>query len=983
MIDPATTTRENTAEEVVELALSIAHSRWQVPKLLSTAVVEDGADPACVLLYLTLLSRRLPLPERRPDAGGLGSVESDRIAGRDAAPPGVGAEGDSDSRVYAGGATLQAYTNEMRKFINRMGEDEGVPAVGWPGARPGEDAESQAKADVSIGLSLDTPSHVVIREVQKGSTVVPWESVSAAVEWRHPAANGGGGGKAAGPVCAGCYSPMLRPRLLRCLHIFCLPCLEGMTERLGSQGMVVRCPACAMSTAVGGKDAPNSLESMNSDEGVLKLISLLSAHGAGGLQSAATRPSLCDNCLETCAAVWCGACDAALCTECSAQVHSFRSMQSHNPRRLQAGERAPPRLPTCRRHPGEKLLFLSISRQELICRECVLVGGHDRDRYVPVEDAGRQTRMDLADMIKQLRHVETLVDRNTQEAGMRTPTVLDTHRARTQRLDARTEELTAAVHERKTAALGEVAAERDRKTQRLLLQGVDIGRVAVALEHGAVLGQLLVSRGNDLELLRASQGLEKLMRAACALPVDAAPVEGPALFAGEASGASRALGGGRRGSLNTQSPHLPAPSLSGVAASQPESEQVRTQRVQGPEKVRLPANDMAQDEVGTSSTSKRQLFSLAEPALVTPKPSAPSSPLDSLGAVGMWGGRREGPNGTVQHMGIGRSILGADGHTFPPQTLFGQNAQRLYAIGGFDGAKNLDSMEFLDSAVGEWRLAPSLPCARRGLAAAASEGRIFVLGGWDGKKYLDSMAVFDSFTGRWAAGPSMLCARCFAAATFVGPHLYVVGGYHGATNLKSAERFDPRSNVWETLPNMAAARRGLGVASHKARLLLAIGGWDGKMNLASVECLDVQRASATWVSLAPLRVPRCSLACASAGDVIFVCGGWDGNDYLASVEALAPDEPNANWQMLTRMKTPRSYGAVCVSSSSIEGGRSSELVVMGGWDGVGTRRLASVESLSVESLLQGRARDRSAFVGEWRESPTMLSARYGGALVAV
>ena len=105
---------------------------------------------------------------------------------------------------------------------------------------------------------------------------------------------------------------------------------------------------------------------------------------------------------------------------------------------------------------------------------------------------------------------------------MRTPTVLDTHRARTQRLDARTEELTAAVHERKTAALGEVAAERDRKTQRLLLQGVDIGRVAVALEHGAVLGQLLVSRGNDLELLRASQGLEKLMRAACALPVDAA-----------------------------------------------------------------------------------------------------------------------------------------------------------------------------------------------------------------------------------------------------------------------------------------------------------------------------------------------------------------------------------------------------------------------------------------------------------------------------
>ena len=167
-----------------------------------------------------------------------------------------------------------------------------------------------------------------------------------------------------------------------------------------------------------------------------------------------------------------------------------------------------------------------------------------------------------------------------------------------------------------------------------------------------------------------------------------------------------------------------------------------------------------------------------------------------------------------------------------------------------------------------------MTCPRRGLAAAAHDGRIYVLGGWDGRKYLDSMAVFDAVAGTWAAGPAMLCPRCFAAATFVGRHLYVVGGYYGATNLRSAERFDPATNEWLTLPNMASARRGLGAAAYKSQLLVAVGGWDGKMNLSSVECLDVTNPLA-WSALAPLSVPRCSLSCASSGDVIYVsiCDG--------------------------------------------------------------------------------------------------------------
>jgi len=591
-------------------------------------------------------------------------------------------------------------------------------------------------------VDLECDVRIVREAVKHGraaaAAAATMEAASIAAEWRETAQGGNGGARIrCGPTCAGCFQTLQRPRLLKCLHIFCLTCLEGMVEATGPHSLMVRCAACEMETAVGHKGEHNSLENMNSDEGVLKIMSLLSdpaASSNGGTQTVATRVSTCDNCLQSNAALWCQACDAALCTQCSAHIHGFRSItatRQHNPIKLQPGERAPPRLPTCLVHPGEKLLFLSISKQQLICRECVLVGGHDKDRYVPVEDAGRQTRVDLADMIQQVQQVESQVDRALQEAAMRTPTVMDTYRARTLRLSSRADELKATMLERTTAALGEVAEERDRKAQRLLMQGVGIGRVAVALEHGALLGQLLMAHGNDLEVLRGSQSVERLLRAASAIAVDGSPVEGPALFSGDVTEASYDLGQGAgdvgrmpsRGGGSSQresdralahripqsqvlatahhasqiqTPHVPAPSTQSVGGWS--SSGADTARANGSS-----ANGSSANRINGSS--KRQtLLSLPEPCHTpthhTPTHSMPSSPTDSAGFVGlsMWGARKDSSNGTVQQqVGVG-GVLGLVNN----KVGWGvSNAgQSVYAIGGFDGAANLDSMEFFDSCSG-------------------------------------------------------------------------------------------------------------------------------------------------------------------------------------------------------------------------------------------------------------------------------------------
>jgi hypothetical protein len=561
-IDLQATVRDNAPEEVLDLALSLAQRRWHVPQLLSLSLVSQGADTACILLYLGLLSRSLPPPTPAPAAPGPSALAQpsskgtlghhDEVASQshrppELAPPGLDAED---------GRTLEASMRARRE----QGEAANLGAVGtqtapapteWGGERGGQGASGErSSSDVITRTMLErtqAPRTLQAAEdtASQGKTLAEasaaQEAVSIAAALREASHGGGGhGAKARGPKCAGCFQSLLRPRLLRCLHIFCLKCLEGMVaadEAAG--GLFVPCPACGMHTPVGRPGEATSLELMNSDEGVLKVISLVSNRAsASSTSSNGVALSVCDNCLQADAGVWCDACDAALCGECTSQIHGFRSItaaRQHKPTRLQPGQRAPPRLPTCQVHPGEKLLFLSISRQQLICRECVLVGGHDKDRYVAVEDAGRQTRVDLADMIAQVEDVQCHLDSALQEAAMRAPTVIDTYRARSQRLSSRADELKGAMEERKSAALLDVAQERDRKTQRLLMQGVEIGRVAVALEHCSLLGELLMKSGNDLQILRTSQSLERLLRAATALPVDSTPVEGPALFSGHPS----------------------------------------------------------------------------------------------------------------------------------------------------------------------------------------------------------------------------------------------------------------------------------------------------------------------------------------------------------------------------------------------------------------------------------------------------------------
>lgn len=116
---------------------------------------------------------------------------------------------------------------------------------------------------------------------------------------------------------------------------------------------------------------------------------------------------------------------------------------------------------------------------------------------------------------------------------------------------------------------------------------------------------------------------------------------------------------------------------------------------------------------------------------------------------------------------------------------------------------------------------------------------------------LKKFDCLDLKKGKWSRWPEMIQKRDELAVA-LGPDgkIYAIGGYGGGNGaaqaddsqkqsgpsncLRTAERFDFTTGQWEMLPEMNEARRALAAVALPDGIY-AIGGYDGKQYLSSVE----------------------------------------------------------------------------------------------------------------------------------------------------
>jgi kelch-like protein 20 len=248
----------------------------------------------------------------------------------------------------------------------------------------------------------------------------------------------------------------------------------------------------------------------------------------------------------------------------------------------------------------------------------------------------------------------------------------------------------------------------------------------------------------------------------------------------------------------------------------------------------------------------------------------------------------------------------------------------VYTVGGYDGTAWLATLDCLSPAKRAWAGAGALTSAR-GYCAAAAPGRdaLYVLGGGNGGEWFDTVERLDLASRAWrrCAPLSLRRGSLAAAAPPGGGAVFAFGGGFtdaaGATlGVATSERYDAGTDAWSPLPPLSHERFCLGGAT-LGGALYAVGGFDGKMYLSSVERYDPREGGARWTLCAPMASKRGSLAVAAAADgrTLLAAGGFRGDAFLATVEVY--EARMDAWRPAAALGAPRAYGAAAAADGAV------------------------------------------------------------------
>jgi N-acetylneuraminic acid mutarotase len=277
-------------------------------------------------------------------------------------------------------------------------------------------------------------------------------------------------------------------------------------------------------------------------------------------------------------------------------------------------------------------------------------------------------------------------------------------------------------------------------------------------------------------------------------------------------------------------------------------------------------------------------------------------------------------------------------------------AGKTYAIGGFTtgfGAE-LDAVEELDPAHGQWRLVAPMPTARGNPAAAGARGEVYVFGGFVRDKTVDVVEVFDPRTGHWRTGRPLPGARGGAGAAAVGDRVYVIGGFDADDIATAAVTvYDTHADTWQSVRPMPSKRGLLKVAQLDGRLYAIGGRDDNQVNQSAVQRYDP--VADRWHTMAPLRTARGNPGVAAAARHLFVVAGAGPDGPLRTTERY--DVHADRWQTLDPLLPVgrASLSAAYVTDGDAAHGHRDLLIAVGGFtvtDGLPTAS-ARVEALPV------------------------------------
>ncbi|XP_038053716.1 E3 ubiquitin-protein ligase TRIM71-like [Patiria miniata] len=214
--------------------------------------------------------------------------------------------------------------------------------------------------------------------------------------------------------CSICTNRFRQPKLLDCLHSFCLQCLQELRQSQDPSGTKLTCPLCRRETMLKGSgvaDLPNNFSFSALVEEVTMQEKLLEGQGSD------IKCQACDE--ENQAISRCMDCDHFLCQECQKAHGRMTLMKSHKIYKLaqlQSGEivyksKLREEIPKCGKHPDQNLNVYCDTCEQVICLMCTILDhGNPKHSLIGLSEAFGKCKKKVEELVSKVSKSKTALN---------------------------------------------------------------------------------------------------------------------------------------------------------------------------------------------------------------------------------------------------------------------------------------------------------------------------------------------------------------------------------------------------------------------------------------------------------------------------------------------------------------------------------------------------------------------------------------------
>ena len=276
-------------------------------------------------------------------------------------------------------------------------------------------------------------------------------------------------------TCVICQDLLNAPKILPCLHSFCMGCIKAWSGRLANLDPSKRhleCPLCRAKVLL---STSRAVEELPSHFSAIRLVEIVRLQEQASSKKVTP---ICQNCNEGENAISsCSECGIFLCDFCEKAHRRFKATSQHKICSLDEMRKGTSEVPSilpekvemCPTHPTKPLELYCKCEEVLICRDCIIEKHKDHD-YDVISDVVEGEKKILREALPGIQQLVGEVENAVTRVKGRRKNVKSRKEENLQKLDNAFNTLHAALDERKRQMREKVTKDSEGKDKGLQVQ---------------------------------------------------------------------------------------------------------------------------------------------------------------------------------------------------------------------------------------------------------------------------------------------------------------------------------------------------------------------------------------------------------------------------------------------------------------------------------------------------------------------------------